>query len=94
MGGVLQPQLPREVSKEWGAPTSEGDGGSRGIYLQLGLVVGGQVPARRPRMGLRGDHTKARQKYPVLGQGPRPSTDSKAKVRREPWGGVLALLEG
>ena len=38
-------------------------------------------------------HTKAR-KYPVLGQEPRPSTDSKAKVRREPWGGAAGPAEG
>ena len=93
MDAVLQPQLPREVSKEWGAPTSVGHGGSRGIYLQLGLVVGGQVPARRPGMGLRGDHTKARQKYPVLGQGPRPVTP-KQRSDVSPGEGLLALLEG
>lgn len=39
-------------------------------------------------------HTKARRKYPVLGQEPRPSTDSKAKVRREPWGGAAGPAEG
>lgn len=38
VGGVLQPQLPREVSKEWGSSDLREDGGSRGIYLQLGLV--------------------------------------------------------
>ena len=58
MDGMLQPQVPREVSKEGGAPTSGGDGGTGGIYLQLGLVVGGQVPARRPEAGLRGDSTQ------------------------------------
>lgn len=94
MDGVLQLQPLRKGSKEKGAPTSGGEGGTRGICLQLGSWEG-RVPARRPGAGAeRKLQTRARQKHPVLGQGPRASTDSKAKVRSEPWGGPGGHADG
>ena len=75
--------------------SSDLSGGWRcqGHLPRAGVARGRAGSSQEARGGAeRRCHTQARWKYPVLGQGPRPSTDSKERSDVSPGEGLLALL--